>query len=235
MTAPAPGPRADLRRLLPPVRDQGQRGTCVAFAVTAAHEAERAGSHGAVEDLSEEALFWGCKVVDGNWSSGTRFASAATALSTTGQPLASTWPYDADRAVGVAYAPPTLPDESWFTANLRALAVDLDAIRAELYGGRPVILGIVVLDRFFFPGADGRIDAPDVSAKARGRHAVLAAGYDAGAVLVRNSWSSDWGLDGYGWLSNDYVKAHVREVWAIGPGPAGSSSEVTTGDTYGAQ
>jgi hypothetical protein len=113
--------------------------------------------------------------------------------------------------------------------------VDLDVIRAEIDGGRPLILGITVFDRFFFPGAGGRIDAPDGSATARGRHAVLAAGYDVGAVLIRNSWSSDWGLDGYGWLSNDYITAHVREVWAIGPGLTELSSSVTAGDTYGAQ
>lgn len=229
------GPGADLRPWLPPVRDQGQRGTCVAFAVTAAHELDRADGGAVVEDLSEEALFWGCKVSDGNWSSGTRFASAAIALSANGQPVEATWPYEPSRPAGRSYAPPTPPDDSWFTGDLTAHAAGLDAIRAELDGGQPVVLGLIVVDAFFFPDEAGRIDAPAASSPARGRHAVLAVGYDTGAVLVRNSWSPDWGLDGYGWLSNAYVEAHLREIWAIGVGATGPSASMISGDVYGAE
>ena len=57
-------PPVDLRALMAPVRDQGQRGTCLAFAVTAAHEVGRSGGS-SPEDLSEEALYWGCKRTDG--------------------------------------------------------------------------------------------------------------------------------------------------------------------------
>jgi hypothetical protein len=85
-SAIAPG-NADMRELLPPAHDQGQRGTCVAFAVTAAHELARAAGAAVSEDLSEEALFWGCKLIDGNWRSGTSFSSASAALGATGQPL----------------------------------------------------------------------------------------------------------------------------------------------------
>ena len=52
------------------------------------------------EDLSEEALYWGCKIIDGNWRSGTSFDSAAAALGATGQPLEAVWPYEPRRARG---------------------------------------------------------------------------------------------------------------------------------------
>ena len=38
-----------------------------------------------------------------------------------------------------------------------------------------------------------------------GGHSLVACGFDdeKEALLVRNSWSRDWGDDGYGWLSYD--------------------------------
>ncbi len=74
----------DLRPLFPPVRDQGIRGTCVAFAVTAAHELARQSSIGNYEDLSDEALYWNCKQIDGDLQEGTSFDSAAEALEQAG-------------------------------------------------------------------------------------------------------------------------------------------------------
>jgi C1A family cysteine protease len=233
----APG-GADMRALLPPVRDQGQRGTCAAFAVTAAHEVARALGAAVSEDLSEEALYWGCKLIDGNWSSGTRFTSAAAALAATGQPVEVVWPYDARRAAGIAYAPPTKPTTDWHTSGMGPAPVDLSAVRSELDAGRPVVLGLVVFDTLFLPSATGRIDAPPAGSRARGRHAVLAVGHNSDALLIRNSWGPTWGIDGYGWLSDDYAERNVHEAWVIrasagqSAAPAGAHS---TGDVYGTQ
>jgi C1A family cysteine protease len=52
-----------------------------------------------------------------------------------------------------------------------------------------------------------------------GGHAVLAVGYDdsKSAVLVRNSWGSGWGLNGYFWLPYDYITNPnlADDMWAI--------------------
>src|SRR2546423_878632 len=98
----------DLSDLLGPVRDQGNRGTCLAFATTTAHEAARLRARGGErEDLSEELLYWACKQIDGDFRSGTRPESAARALRETGQPRAALWPYDGDRDDGnSSYQPP---------------------------------------------------------------------------------------------------------------------------------
>lgn len=234
-SAIAPG-SADMRALLPPVRDQGQRGTCVAFAVTAAHEVARTAGAAVTEDLSEEALFWGCKLIDGNWNSGTRFASAAAALGATGQPLEATWPYEPRRLAGTRYDPLGAPTDDWHTSGMGQAALDLASIRVELDAGRPVVLGLTVFDTLFLPAAAGRIAAPPAGSPARGRHAVLAIGHDPDALLIRNSWGRSWGLDGYGWLSNGYAELHVHEAWVIQP-RTGAVAPVTgtrtAGDVYG--
>jgi hypothetical protein len=224
-----------MRALLPPVRDQGQRGTCVAFAVTAAHEVARAAGAAVAEDLSEEALFWGCKLIDGNWNSGTRFRSAAAAIGATGQPLEAVWPYVPRRASGIQYDPPTQPTDTWYTSSLGTTSSDLASLRATLDGGRPVVLGITVFDTLFAPSAVGRIDAPAAGSRAQGRHAVLAIAHDPTAVLIRNSWGTTWALGGYGWLSNEYAEKHVNEAWVLQPpggGSAPASPVTSTGEIY---
>lgn len=230
---------ADMRALLPPVRDQGQRGTCVAFAVTAVHEVARATGGAAVsEDLSEEALFWGCKLIDGNWNAGTRFSSAAAAIGSRGQPLEAVWPYIPRRAAGIPYDSPRKSAQDWHKADLGQSALDLELVREEIDTGRPVVLGLTVFDTLFSPSLAGRIDAPAPGARAQGRHAVLAVGHDATALLIRNSWGTTWAIGGYGWLSNDYAERHVREAWVINPavgGPAPTSAARSTGDVYGSQ
>jgi C1A family cysteine protease len=224
-----------MRSLLPPVRDQGQRGTCVAFAVTAAHEVQRAAGKAVSENLSEEALFWGCKIVDGNWKSGTSFHSAAAAIGATGQPLEAIWPYDPGRAAGIRYDPPSEPTAYWHKSGLGQASRDLASVRAEIDAGHPIVLGLTVFDTLFIPTPTGRIDAPAGGAPARGRHAVLAVGHNADALLIRNSWGTTWALGGYGWLSNDYAERHIREVWVIQSriqGVAPSSGARHTGDVY---
>lgn len=61
-------------------------------------------------------------------------------------------------------------------------------------------------------------------------NAIMAAGYDygriirntkynletKGAFLIRKSWESGWGEEGYGWLPNDYVRYQlVLDFWSI--------------------
>jgi C1A family cysteine protease len=225
-----------MRALLPPVRDQGSRGTCVAFAVTAAHEVARAQGEPVAEDLSEEALYWGCKVIDGDWNSGTRFTSAAAALRTTGEPLETVWPYVPGRPEGSPYGPPTSPSQLWHKSDLELASSDLVSLRAELDAGRPVLLGLVLFRNFLVPSAGGRIEVPPSGSPPLSSHAVLAVGHDPDALLVRNSWGTSWGLGGYAWLANDYAERHVHDTWTIRRSAAGAippTSVHAGGDIYG--
>jgi C1A family cysteine protease len=227
---------ADLRPLLPAVRDQGQRGTCLAFAATAAHEVARMTGAQVEEHLSEEALYWGCKVVDRNWKAGSRFSSAAAALRQTGQPLEEVWPYDSSRKDGVRIDPPSKPTADWHKIDLGPIPTGLDDIKGEIDAGRPVMLGVTIFDSFFRPTAAGRIEIPRAGSRHRGGHAVLAIGHEPAALLIRNSWGPSWGVGGYGWLTNDYFALHGRAAWVVtGPGPAAtpSTTEASSGEIYG--
>jgi C1A family cysteine protease len=204
----------DFRQSLPKVRDQGERPTCLAFAVTAAHEL----AHAKANHLSEESLYWGCKRLDNDDSPGSTFVSAAGALDRWGQCLEETWPYDRTDSS----APPEPPehttpgDDSWSRGQLDQEVFELERVKTVLRSGEVVVLGLLLTSGFFRPD-DGRIPVPRVDDPLWGGHAVLVAGYrdqDA-SLVVRNSWGSSWGDDGYALLPYEYFRQLGRDAWIV--------------------
>lgn len=101
-----------------PVRDQGDRGTCVAHAMVACREhlAFEQGEDCKRFDLSEQFLFWGTKTQGGDPSpheDGTWIEFAKEALMQVGVCREELWPYDGlVRGGNVTHAGPGLPTGS---------------------------------------------------------------------------------------------------------------------------
>jgi C1A family cysteine protease len=211
----------DLSDRLGPVRDQGNRGTCLAFATTAAHESTRLVTRGAPrEDLSEELLYWACKQIDGNTHSGTLPESAARALKQTGQPPAKAWPYDAHRDDTTAtYQPPVaaLDAVRLHRGTLVPVPIELAALHDAVRDGHAVVLAIELWDTFYDARA-GVLAAPDGSELIGDGHAVTLVGFDTGerTLRLRNSWGSDdWGEGGYGLLAADALVVVCFGAWKV--------------------
>lgn len=189
----------DLAPWFGPVRDQGPRGTCLAFAVTAAHEWSRQYRRGVSTDLSEEYLYWASKGVDGNRSSGTSCQSMASALLNTGQCEATSWPYrgDTDEASS-GYGPPAVGVHLRRASLTRRSTSAIDDIRAHLDSGAVSVLVIDVWKQFYKP-VFGVLTTPTPADLLAARHAVVAVGYSASDshLLIRNSWSATWGNNGH--------------------------------------
>lgn len=65
----------------------------------------------------------------------------------------------------------------------------------------PIVVGMSVRDFSFSFYSDGVYKCGNTSIGEL-NHAVLLIGYDtAGNWLFKNSWGTDWGIDGFGWVS----------------------------------
>jgi C1A family cysteine protease len=197
----------DLSAQLGPVRDQGNRGTCVAFAASGAHELARIVKRGqAHELLSVEALYWQAKQLEGDDEPGIFVGSARSALANPGECAETAWPYnpDLDETVPLPGPPGGVMPAPTLRASLNWIGVDPDALRTELQTGHAVL---AVIDTWgdLFDYTGGATEVPTTADLLSEYHAVTIVGFDAArqAFLVRNSWGNSWGESGHMWLAYD--------------------------------
>jgi len=202
------------------VRDQGRRGTCLAFAATAVHEHARLRRRNAAcPELSVELLFWRCKQLDGSPNQdGTHFAAARDALTDPGQCEETLWPYDPTRSHASGYTPPAaamMPDQLR-RGTMSALATATpEAASTVLREGRIVLAGIELWDTFYeCRGAELHPPSGDLDGA---RHALCLVGIDErrDAIKLRNSWGANWGNGGYAWLGRDALALVLIEAWTV--------------------
>jgi hypothetical protein len=204
----------DLRHLFGPVRDQGQRPTCLAFAASDAHAALR----DPWAPLSCEYIFFHAQKRAGRTAKdGATLPSMLDALRHDGQPHETGWPYLAVVPADPAqWCPPAGVTELYRRAG-EAGTDCVDVIIAELDQDRPVLTLMRLSRSFDWIGADHIVDpAANEQPEFLRRHAVVAVGHGEGkgqrAVLVRNSWGARWGDGGHGWLTETFLKPRVFRI-----------------------
>jgi hypothetical protein len=211
---------------LPPLRAQGRRGSCVAFAVLAIRECLEVGAGAPPDlDLSEQYVYWWCKQRDGMPSrSGTYLSLGMRCLTAAGAPLEAIWPYRRDLEGSEDQGPPPIAavggDPAFRTLETQELnRIDIQGIKTCLAEGRPVAFSLPVYDSWFKSSAMkrwGKITLPVPGEPMREGHALALVGYQddstapgGGYFFVRNSWQP-WAWEGtwatgYGYIPYAYV------------------------------
>ena len=98
---------------------------------------------------------------------------------------------------------------------------DQSHIEACLSQGIPVIYGFNVYESFESSEVTktGKVPMPEKNEKLLGGHAVAIVGYDREArpFIVKNSWGSQWGDNGYCYFPYDYIfdKDLCSDFWTI--------------------
>lgn len=229
MAAPLP-PSVDHGAMFPNPRNQGARGTCVSFAVTAIHEFFRR-KNGTVVDLSEQFLYDEIKKLDGFPNTcGTWQVKAAIVLKTLGQCLETVWSYNSALPCN---ANGTQPATAKAEAASRKLTLhtlpktDVGAIKRALAGGGVVGFSIPVFDSWYqnqTSRRQGRITLPLPNEASAGGHAMCLIGYQdqanvpgGGFFILRNSWFGAWGQQspygsGNGVIPYAYIAQHNWEA-----------------------
>lgn len=218
--------RVDHTPDMSPVKDQGQLGSCVGFAVTAMKECQERKEHleeiakgkrgrPKIYDYSEAWVYWNAKKID-PWpgEEGTSIRYAMKVLQKIGVPTEKGWPY---KDVGDIGEP-----KKWAGLVARWALIDsyyridtLTELKLALING-PVPIGIPCFEEFFYVGSDGFVKYPSQPDQIYGGHAICTVGYNNKTQLIKfkNSWGRSWGSDGYGYLPYKYVDDFLWDAWA---------------------
>lgn len=204
---------SDLRGQFGPVRDQGSRPTCMAFAASDTHAGVRPGWD---ELCAEWVYFHGLKRDGGAVGDGVTLGSTLAALELDGQPHEAAWPYTSAAITDAsAWAPPSGVSPLFHRLGQKFTPTPVDVIQ-RVDAGAPVLM-VMRLSRAFYGGWDGEgvISSPEPPDPQR-RHAVIAVGHGHRAgvelVLIRNSWGPGWGDGGHVWLDTAYLAPRLFDA-----------------------
>jgi hypothetical protein len=226
----------DLRAQCPQVYDQGQIGSCTANAIAGALEFDMMKQGLRSFTPSRLFIYYNERSMEGTVGSdaGAYIRDGIKSVASQGDCPESEWTYDgmsADWPSGIF--PPGAkaamqPSPQCYTdaiphkaLNYQSVDQNLADMKGCLTSGYPFIFGFTVYESF--ESADvartGIVPMPLADEAIKGGHAVMAVGYDdaKNMFIIRNSWGSDWGLAGYGYMPYAYLLDDnlATDFWTI--------------------
>ncbi|MCG6944820.1 MAG: cysteine protease [Deltaproteobacteria bacterium] len=226
----------DLKEWCSPIENQGELGSCTAQAGVALVEYFERRAFGKHIDASRLFLYKATRnMLHLTGDTGAFLRSTMGAMTLFGVPPEEHWPYDVDNfdqeppAFCYAFAQ-SYQAISYYRLDPPGTSKDalLKQIKTNLAGGLPSMFGFTVYGSISQASTTGKIPYPTSGENILGGHAVVAVGYDdkmkikntnpggaetTGALLIRNSWGTDWGSSGYGWLPYEFVLKGIAVDW----------------------
>jgi len=211
----------DLRHWCPPVENQGQASSCVGNSVVGGLEFLQIRNGVAFEDLSRLFVYYNSRLMhqQQDKDEGTYIRLAMGTLSSLGTCTEKKWPYD----LKTLFTRPSWGSyrEAYPNKIDGYYRIDgtgqsrIDKIKQALAAQHPVVFGMAVDSNYMDVGQDGMMLAFDKS-KAVGGHAQLIVGYNEPLrrFIVRNSWGTYWGVDGYCYCPYDNLDvSSANDFW----------------------
>ncbi|MEB3221058.1 MAG: C1 family peptidase [Candidatus Sericytochromatia bacterium] len=218
---PVQGPtpqHVDMRPQCSPIYDQGDLGSCTAFAVgKGVRECLQRKRAERFTELSALYLYYETRRLRNavNLDSGATITDTMKAIAQAGIAPEATWPYRIDfftqRPPEAAYG-----QASTWRLKTGVQLAGLPDIKKALARKQPVVFGMRLFQNFRDVGSDGMLPLPQPGDVMVGGHAVTAVGYDEKrrVLIVRNSFGTAWGDHGYFYMPYDYVTPElVMDVW----------------------
>lgn len=202
-------------------------GNCVANAVADSFEAQMAHRKGCdpsqIEDISRLFIYWNARNLSNpptcNKDSGSKIRLAFDCMARYGAPTEKTYPYDTSkvntRPTIISYREAIKNRISKFYRIDGEGTMRISQIKQALSSGNPVVFGTKIAESFRKVNSDAVITNP--GGGWIGGHAMVIVGWSESklAFEVRNSWGTDWGVNGYCWMDKDYIASNVTsDIWA---------------------
>lgn len=212
----------DYRKWCSPIKDQGMIGSCTAHAAVAMYEYMENRVHDKHIEGSELFVYKNTRMLmatrgeaPGTGDTGASIRAALGSLVLFGMPPEDSYPYIEERYDDIpnnfAYSlAQNYQVEQYLRLDhdIKNPQANLHRIREWVAKGFPVEFGFTCYREVLKQAEKtGIIAFPSMQDVTEGGHAVMICGYDndKNAFLIKNSWGTGWGDEGYGWLSYDYV------------------------------
>ena len=224
--------KMDLREFCSSVENQEALGSCTANALVGNLEfldkKDQSNSRSCCRqlleldytDVSRLFIYYNERVLEDtvDYDSGASLRDGIKTLRKQGACWEKTWPYSIERFTRKpskkCYAEAKKHRiESYHRIN------SLPEMLTCLAEGYPFVFGFTVYESFQSQrvAKTGVANMPRKKEKVLGGHAVMAAGYNQSQkrFLVRNSWGSQWGKDGYFTMPYEYLETLSADFWTI--------------------
>lgn len=234
--------KVDLRRWCSPIENQESLGSCTAHAAVGIVEYFERRAYGRHIDGSRLFVYKATRNLMGVvGDTGAWLRNTMGALVLCGVPPERYWPYtdndpdfDKEPPAFVYAVADNFESVHYFChdplgANIPPKTT-LASVKRYLAAGIPSMFGFFGFPSFGSSNVLGGIPFPCPGEQAAWGHAIVAVGYDdvmkikntqcnketKGAFLIRNSWGTNWGDRGYGWLPYEYLLHGLAlDFWSL--------------------
>ena len=214
----------DLRPQCPPVYDQGNLGSCTANALASAYQFEEMKQGKENFMPSRLFIYYNERAMEGtiNEDAGAMIRDGIKTLVDAGVCHEDKWQYDESKFTA---KPPCwcykAAKDNQVLQYLRIAEHTLQGVKEALADGFPVTFGFTLYESMMTDevARTGLVPVPTATEKPIGGHAVKAVGYDDSkqCLIVKNSWGTNWGLQGYFYLPYWYISTPnaAADFWVI--------------------
>ncbi|PKQ64942.1 hypothetical protein BZG02_03595 [Labilibaculum filiforme] len=197
----------------PPIRSQGGEGSCVSWGVGYAARSiswkkQYGGSYSYKKNIfSPEYIYNQIKITD--CSGGSYVTDGLNLVVNQGVCVWNDMPYtdvSCDTYPNNYQASQAAKHKA---TSYRRVPKNLNSFKDQLAAGKPIVVGGPVYSQFYYLDY-GQIQTN--TGRSYGGHCYCVVGYDdsKNAFLVMNSWGTNWGTNGFGWISYNIM----TQVWS---------------------
>ncbi len=210
----------DLREHCSIVEDQGNLGSCTAQALAGNLEFLDNKIDHLYTDVSRLFIYYNERaLIDAaDYDSGAMLRDGIKTLKKDGSCEEYLWPYKIDK-FAVKPSKKCYEEAKEHRIESYHRIEILQEMLVCLAEGYPFVFGFTVYDSFETArvAKTGIVNMPKRGEVALGGHAVMAIGYDQSKrrFLVRNSWGTNWGMDGYFTMPFQYLETLADDFWTV--------------------